>query len=440
METKKLYEPTPLLGKMAKFYYEMRAAEDSTGSPILCNEGGARSGKTVAEFDFIELMCDHNRPTDERRALAIYIVRDTLTNCRDFTLPQFIEWLKLRGLYDKKKLKEYPKPEYNLHGTPILFRGFSDDENGESFVSDIVFVNEALDCRYNDIVEMQMRNRVCILLDWNPKYTDNPLFLWEKRDNVKFLRTTYRNNIKNLTKEQISNIENYSPWLLEDCKVDKDGHPVIPEAERRPHKENIANGTANKWAWEVYGMGMRANKEGLVFRNVSWIDEFPYEVDEITYGMDMGIVAATAVVKVGYINGGDKRSSIICELLFYEGLQAPDDLEIVLNNLAIGEKIHCDNNFIGWIARCRRSERLSEMGYTFQPTAKWSGSKDNWITTIKNFNIILVRDKLKGAPLRKEQENMSYDGDSKKGKTKDGYDDAWSAIGYAVVGEFRNRK
>lgn len=232
-------------------YYQMAAAYSKAIKQgkrlIICNEGGSRAGKTFDTFDLITTICDHNR----NKGLDTYILRDTLVNCRDYTLK---DWKKLQTINGIPITgRESPKPEYNLFGNNIYFRGLDDEKNIEGYPSDILFVNEVLETEKSKIEGLLMRCRKLVIFDWNPKLTKHWIFDYEGRPDVLFTRTTYKNN-KHLEQTVIDEIESYNP--------------DIPE--------NIKNKTANPFRWKVYGLGLRADQEGNVF-NDSELNKFKIE-------------------------------------------------------------------------------------------------------------------------------------------------------------------
>ena len=134
-------------------------------------------------------ICDQNR----QRNLEIYIYRDTLTNCRDYTLKEFVKCLKVIGIYDESCLVGYgQKPQYDLFGNPVYFRGL--DSGIEAQPSDICFFNESLEMDEEPVQNVLMRRRQMAVFDWNPKYTAHWCFEMEGRPNTFFTLTTYKNN------------------------------------------------------------------------------------------------------------------------------------------------------------------------------------------------------------------------------------------------------
>ena len=371
-------------------------------------------------------MCDANRGNPQE----IYFIRDTLVACRDYTLNEFKRCLGT--FYDEENVKRgigiwdndcyvgSPKPTYKLFGHTIKFRGI--DEISESFPSDFIFFNEVLDQSYPAVIDLLMRCRKLAIMDFNPKYSAHDIFDMEKRKDTVFTNTTYKNN-RFAPTSFVKQIEACSPWMLEDMH--------LPEDQRRPHQENIKTGTVDKYRWMVYGMGLRANKEGLVFPNVTWVDSIPADCDQISYGMDFGKTAQTAIVKCA-VRIRQPKSDLFIQKLFYSPTESSDIVNQVLNQLGIGTgetHVWADNNLPGWIADLRQN------GKSIFPTVKFAGSREYWITSIKKFNIHMVKD----IDLRKEQENFCYrvvDG-KQLSETIKAYDHLLSATGYSVVGDFR---
>ena len=361
------FQPNGLFFIIAELFSKRVNSESKL---IIGNEGGSRSSKTWDTFHFIVALCEKNRDI----SLDIYILRDTLVNCRDFTLKDFQDCLKVIGIYDPKCMVGSPKPVYKLFGHNIKFRGM---DEGEGYPSDVIFFNEILDGMKEDSVKsLVMRCRKLVIADWNPKYTTHWFFEWEKREDTVFLKSTYKNN-RHLQLAIIKEIESYNPSI----------------------EENIINGTADKYRWKVYGEGERANREGLVFPDVNWIDDFPIDIEEIAYGIDFGETAQTAIVKCG-VRRLPNKSELYLQKLFYHPTENSDMLYDVLKSLDMLhlENAYCDNNQPGWVSDLRMKDVL------LFPTKKFDGSREYWVSSIKRFNINIVKD----IDFRKEQENFCY--------------------------------
>lgn len=400
------WRPNGLFFQMA----QMVAARQPDTKLIIGNEGGSRSSKT---WDFIHLLvwiCDHNRG----KKLDIFLFRDTLVNCKEFLFKDFKNCLMEIGIYSQSNYRDNSgKPNYYLFGQEIKFRGLDDNatEIKEATDSDIIFFNEILSgCEKERVMNWIMRCRKLVVADWNPKYTDHWFFAFEKREDTVFTHSTYKNN-RHLQESVIREIESYDP-----------NNPV-----------NITNGTADRYRWAVYGEGKRANREGLVFPEVTYVDDFPKEIEQFAYGLDFGTAHPTVIVKGGIIKK-HPRSDIYLKKLFYHPCETSSQVIDAFNALGINTHIWCDTNMdntntgTGWVSDMRRA------GIRALLTKKFPGSRAYWITTLKKFNIHLIRDN----DFKREQENFCYrtiDG-VQLSETIDKYDDCWSASGYLAVGDF----
>lgn len=260
-----------------KLFYRMAAAFQNALAKgkrlIICNEGGSRSGKTFDTFDLLTFICDQNR----NAGLDIYILRDTLTNNRDYTLKDWKKLQKLNGI--ELKGKDTPKPEYKLYGNNIYFRGLDDESNTEGYPSDILFINEVLETEKTKVEGLLMRCRKLVIFDWNPKLTKHWIFDYEGRPDVLFTRTTYKDN-KHLEQTIIDEIESYNPEV----------------------EQNVLNKTANLFRWKVYGLGVRADQEGNVF-NDSQLNKF-----------DLSEIDISLMPRIGWCDVADQGNDDLCML------------------------------------------------------------------------------------------------------------------------------
>jgi phage terminase large subunit len=297
-----------------------------------------------------------------------------------------------------------------------------------------LFFNEGLEMDKAPVDGLIMRCRKFVVIDFNPRLTNHWIFDMKGQPEVYFTHSTYRQN-RFLTQPIIQGIEKTSPWLIEDCVTDEEGKALIPEDKRRSHEKNVREKTVDKWRWEVYGMGRRANKEGLIYPNVIWIDEFPDDIEDITYGMDFGTTAQTAIVKAGIRIMETGKHKLYLKKLFYLPTEDSDLIGKILYELEINRSIYCDNNKPGWIVDLRRMKKLQEKGCVPLVTKKFDGSREYWIDSIKKFDIHIVKD----TDFQTEQENFKHlvkDG-IQLSEAEKKWDHLWSASGYAVVGKWR---
>ena len=291
--------------------------EDNHNYIIAANGGiiAHNSSKTWDFFHFLVLFCDHNRG----KGNDIYILRDTLINCRDFTLKEWESCLRVMGIFDANKLKSFPKPFYDLWGNNIYFRGLDDEKNTEGYPSDIIFINEALETEKAQSDGLRMRCRKLFAMDWNPKFTQHWCFKLRNQPNTFFTHSTYENN-KHLQRSVIIEIESYEPWEsgsyeVKGQEIRYKGQLIDQHNQPPPNKANIQNETTDEFRWKVYGLGLRGAMKGLIFQSVHYIDEFP-DIDFI-YGNDFGFTADPNA----FVKYAEEGNNIYVELLCYHPIE-----------------------------------------------------------------------------------------------------------------------
>jgi phage terminase large subunit len=362
-----IFDPNPLYYKMGAFFSENKNKQDKV---LICNEGGSRSSKTWDFIHFLVTYCDHNRNKNKE----IYVFRDTLTNCKDYTLKEFIKCFNHIGVeYDYKNPQ---KPTIELYGNNIFFRGLADEQNAEAAPSNVCFVNEMLDIEaYSFIAGWMMRCTELFVADWNPKFSEHWAFGLENRANCLFTKSTYKNN-KHLPSSVIKEIESYDP--------------SIPE--------NIERGTADDYRHKVYGLGERASPEGLVFKEITWIDELPETFEKRGYGLDFGFTQDPTALVEGQVEG----NNLYLKLHTYQPI---DDVNVLYAAIA---EIVKDDNIIADSSDSHGGVHmggdLRKKGLNIFPCKKFSGSIQYGIDCMKRYKLHIVRN----PHARKEAENYKY--------------------------------
>lgn len=159
---------------------------------------------------------------------------------------------------------------------------------------DVLFINEANNVPYDTYVQLEIRTKKIIWLDWNPVqefwwYTD----VAPNQDHD-FITLTYKDN------------EALDP-------------AIVQAIESKQHNKNF---------WLVYGLGQLGEAEGRIYRGWQLLDEIPHEARLERYGLDFGYSNdPAAIVAVYYYNGG----YILDEILYRKGL-SNKDLADLLNN------------------------------------------------------------------------------------------------------------
>ncbi len=361
-------------------------------------EGSGRAGKTWAILDFIIWYCSRNQNK------TINIIRETYNSFKTTLYLDFARRLPVYGIESKFGLiKEIQ--QFKLFGNTINFLGADDPNKFLGAGCDIFWCNEFLDIPKMIFDQAEQRCREMWIGDWNPKTTDHWVFELEKRNDVKFLRTTFRDN------------------------------PFISASEKKkvlsyePTPENIAQGTADSYMWDVYGLGKRAVLSGLIYNDITWIDEFPKDVFDLSFGMDIGHTnSATAIVKVG-----KKGNNVYLQELFYEPC---DDIGILTEVL---QRILGSENHI-WADSAEELiiRKLRLNGITVLPAFKPAGSVKDGIMLLKSNKIHVV----KSLNFQKEANNYKWRevGGIVLNEPVKGYDHAWDAARYGYTMKWTNVK
>ena len=151
-------------------------------------------------------------------------------------------------------------------------------------------------------------------------------------------------------------------------------------------------GTADDYMWSVYGLGLRMSKSGLIYRDVTWIDEFPKDYERIGYAMDLGFTnSPTSLCK-----STSEGNKLFSECLIYQPTETPEDLASLIKGLGLADQIiWCDSAHPIFIAK------LNQLGckvYAVKKTPIMDG-----IAIVKSWKLHFV----KSRHIQKEQENYS---------------------------------
>ena len=358
-------------------------------------EGSSRSGKTFSSIDFVIGLCTipgtHN--------LVIYLVKETYNSFKTTLYNDFNVRLPMHGLPSPMAtVKDVPM--FDIFGNRIYFIGADQPSKFHGAGCDFFWINEMLDVNKPIFDQLEMRCRKYWWGDLNPKCSDHWVYDLEKRKNVSFCHSTIIDN------------PNVSHWEKEKIR------------SYEPTQANIKAGTADDYMWSVYGLGLRASPTGLVYSLYNWIDEFPDNIEQITYGCDFGSSSPTAITKVGR-NG----NNLYVKLMYYQPTQNASELIEPMKKSISGHHVWCDSADPGMISDLRR------MGVKALTVKKFPGSVNYGIGLINGFKLHFVRD----VDLKKELTNYKWreiNGIRLDEPVKE-YDHAMDSMRYGVMSEFR---
>lgn len=329
-------------------------------------EGGSRSSKTYSIIQFLLVYALTNR--DRPNRVLICRKKGTWINAtvwNDFK--NILTDLNLWPLVSKNETLK----TIRILTTTFEFVGLDDTQRLHGLTSDIVWINEAMECIKDDFDNLEQRCARFMILDYNPTAEEHWIY-----DNV---------------------------CRRKDCYFDHStmlDNPFIPENMRRkilsyePTPENYEQGTVDIRKWKIYGLGQRAKIEGLVFPDYSLVKEVPIWAKERYYCLDFGYTNdPTACAEVSfYLNG------IYVDEKFYRTHMKTADIIRALKDLP-PRKIICES------ADPRLVDEIADAGILIFPVVKHPGSIEAGIQYMQGKHLYVTENSLNA---KKEFDNYTY--------------------------------
>jgi phage terminase large subunit len=366
-------------------------------------EGGSRSSKTYSIIQFFICYALRNSGQSNR----ILITRKKSTWLASTVWRDFNEILLKMNLLSACSINKTLKI-ITLLSTTYEFVGLDDVQKLHGLNSDVVWVNEAMECSKDDFDQMEQRCSRFMILDYNPSAEEHWIY-----DNV---------------------------CPREDCYFDHStmlDNPFIPDNMARkirsyePTEYNYSQGTVDVRKWKIYGLGQRAKIEGLIFDNWSVIKEVPIWVKERYNGLDFGYASdPTACVEVGFL-----KNDIYLDEQFYKTQMLTKDIISSLKTVRGPHlKIWSDS------ADPRLIQEIYNAGFNIHSAVKGAGSVVAGIDYMKGRHIYVTEQSVN---IIKEFKNYTYQQD-KFGKwlnePVDNYNHAIDGARYVCLNEKMGRK
>lgn len=371
-------------------------------------EGSSRSGKTWSGVDIIIWLC-----TEVETNCTINIYRETYNEFKTTLYDDFKRRLNDFGL-DNPFERNKEIRSFKIGNNTIFFLG--DGKHGGG--CDYAFYNEAMFIDNQVFDQSEMRCRKFWWMDYNPSFTDHWVF--DKvipREDVGFLRTTFLDN-PFISPQEKNKILSYEPWEVGSYEVTDEGvfyngEPITEKNQPPLHIRNHNNGTADEFMWKVYGLGLRGAMQGVIFPQVTYIDEFP-DMDYI-YANDFGFTNDPNA----FGKYTEDESNIYIEPLIYEPLDTAEKLVERFEFLSVEryKQIACDSSD-KYTAENKGTvemvKELQELGYREAFKISKKKSVMFHLTSMKKKKIHIVKNDYtyNGIPLwkhaKKEQENYKF--------------------------------
>ena len=297
------------------------------------------------------------RKCEEQPSFRCTIWRDTRESLGNSIWKDFRKMFPLSG-----RAYKFPRntvPIYFENGSIIEPHG-DDTTNAHGITQDLAWLNEPYKMTKETFDQIDQRaNQIWIDINpsgkhWSDDLDDNP--------RCKVIHSTFMLN-PFCPIEQKKKILSYDP-----------SNPI-----------NISNNTADAYMWNVYGLGLKAEKPNRIFKG--WLKlsakdfyALPYQS---YYGLDFGLSAPTALVEMKF--DGDEN------YFFHEALYCPlNDMKGSLadefEKLSIPKHVQiiCDS---GNELNKEESRKLKNAGYNVIQAKKGSGSIASGIETMQKSKI-----------------------------------------------------
>ena len=352
--------------------------------PIIVNQGGTSSGKTVCILQVLAI-----RAIQEPDSI-ITVVGQDIPNLKRGALRDFQLYV-LNDPIISEQVSSYNKSEriYTFKsGSIIEFESYDNEQDARNGKRQYLFVNEAQGISYEIYKQLQLRTTKQTFLDYNPsaEFWVHEKVLTLPDAERKLLISDYRHN------------------------------PFCPDSIVR----NIeALKDQDFELWKVYGRGMTGKIEGLIYTNWHLCDSIPTDLERVK-GLDFGFNHPTALLDVAV---DEASKCIYVDELVYESGLIPQELIELMTSVAPTDTIYAD------AARPDTIEEIYRAGFNIHKADKsvWDG-----IQKVKSYKIFITRH---SQNVLKEIRSYKWKVD-KNGKSLEEpvkfLDDAMDAMRYAV--------
>lgn len=306
-------------------FWANKKAYDKGVHRVIANQGSTRSSKT---FSLSQLMIDiasgginqiTSKPYGRKE---ISIVSPSLPHLKKGARKDVLLNLENQMIFNENDFNRTDQIyTFPSTGSYIEFFGADDSQKVRGPGRDILYVNEANLLRKDTALQLFLRTREVIFMDFNP--ADEYSWVYEVADKAgnKLIISTYLNNLANLTKEQIAEIEG------------------LKDAD-----ENL---------WKVFGLGLRGTSSETIYTHWKYCDELPMR-GEIVYGQDFGYNVPSSLLRIEFYEG-----AVYWDEMIYETKLTTGDLIERYKSVDMSKtgNVYCD------AAEPKTIEELCRAGY-----------------------------------------------------------------------------
>lgn len=360
------------------------------GYTTVSAQGSSRSGKTYNIILWLVLFVVRSDTP-----VRVSVVRGTLPALKASVLQDFKAVMSGLGLWDERQLNKSELVYTFPGGSVFEFFSASNEQRLRGRKRDILFVNEANELSALEFQQLKLRVSQFSIIDYNPSFTEDHWISAEVNRDPRTYHfiTTYRDN----------------PFLEQ---------VIIDEIESLRWK--------NKTLWQVYGLGVQTQVEGLVFTNWDLIDDLPTDLEKVFVGVDYGFTHdPTAIVNVGISK--DRSELYIDEIEYSTQMTTADIIRVMRDNVPRGRLVISES------ADPRLVEEILRARINITPVRKYPGSILAGVTHMLGLKMHITR---RSSNVIKEYKNYTWTQD-RDGKWLnvpiDAYNHAIDAVRYVVL-------
>ena len=359
-------------------------------------QGGTSAGKT---FGILPVLIDRACKTPN---LEISVVAESIPHLKRGALKDFKKIMLLTNRWYDSYFNRTDSKFQFPNGSYIEFFSADNDAKLRGARRDILYMNECNNMTFHAYTELASRTKKEVFLDWNPT---NKFWFHEELEgdsDTDFIILTYQDN--------------------EACP--QSAVDFILKAKEKAVKSNFWK----NW-YNVYGLGLVGNLEGVVFENWQQIDNLPKEAKYLGSGLDWGYTNDPTTLIDCYRYDG---KIILNEVIYRTGLLNNDIAKLIKAD-GLRRFIYAD------AAEPKSIDEIKRNGIIIKGAAKGKDSINYGISLLQEHDLVVTKS---STNLIKELRNYTWDTDregNKLNKPISNYDHAIDAVRYFAVEVLKNQ-